>query len=344
MRATVAETPASSIEVVHGLLGSELAGELTAFWAEQASLAEDEARGRPDEVVCVVRRDGALAGASSVYPEAVPLIGGRRFWIYGRVLTDAAAAHELELMAATFRTLESAYDGEPETPVGLCLLAPEAERRRLPPEADWSDPRMIYAGYLEDGRQVRISYFFGASIFSGPPMTDPGWELEARYRVAAFDEQDVVSEDDVIALWLREAGLTSEEAHRRAEELLVVATDTAGRLVGVSTAYLRHNDQIRADLWHFRAFVATAHRGSRIAIALAVSGRDRLDRRFAGGEDRRGIGMMYAVQSPFLKRAYPTGEWPWVDFHFIGENARGDDIRVHYFPGALAPEVEPEVE
>jgi hypothetical protein len=69
-----------------------------------------------------------------------------------------------------------------------------------------------------------------------------------------------------------------------------------------------------------------------------VKGRDELVRRYADGEDRRGIGLIFEVESELLKRAYPVAYWPWTDVTFVGENARGDDVRVHYFPGALTPE------
>jgi hypothetical protein len=341
IRAIVRETPSPNIDVVRGRLGAERGDEVLAFWAEHSAMAEEEARRRLRQVVCVVRHDGGIAGVTSVHPEEVPLIAGRRFWIYRAVLTDAAAPHELEVIAATLRALESEYDGDPDSPIGLCLLLSEADRRRLPPEADWSEPPVLYAGYLEDGRQVRIGYFEGVSIVPGPPVAYYDWELDASYQVEVFSEQDAVTEADVIALWLREAGLNSEQAHRRVAQVSVVVTDAKRRLVGVSTAYLQRDEQVQADLWHVRAFVTKAHRGARIVVALAVTGRDHLVRRYESGEDRRGIGIIYVVQSAHLKRAYPTALWPWVAFAYIGENARGDDLRVQYFQGAVAPEPGP---
>ena len=49
-------------------------------------------------------------------------------------------------------------------PVGLCLLISDPEVMRRRPEAVWPGVGMMYAGYLEDGRQVRIGYFEGARI------------------------------------------------------------------------------------------------------------------------------------------------------------------------------------
>jgi hypothetical protein len=36
-------------------------------------------------------------------------------------------------------------------------------------------------------------------------------------------------------------------------------------LVGVSSAYVQHNPQLRMDLWCYRALVARAHRKSNVA-------------------------------------------------------------------------------
>jgi hypothetical protein len=153
----------TSIEVVRGQTHGTVAKELMTFWAERRALTAERAENRLAEVVCVARLDGKLAGACSVFPAEVPLIGGRRFWIYRSLLDEPTIDQGPSLIKATFDVLDGEFDGSPGSPVGLCVLADEAERRRRP-EAEWSDPRMIYAGYLADGRQVRIAYFEDADI------------------------------------------------------------------------------------------------------------------------------------------------------------------------------------
>jgi hypothetical protein len=54
--------------------------------------------------------------------------------------------------------------------------------------------------------------------------------------------------------------------------------------------------------------------------------------------DRRGIGIVFEVESEPLKRLFPQAVWPRTQFVFIGETANGSHVRVCYFPGALAPE------
>ena len=117
---------------------------------------------------------------------------------------------------------------------------------------------------------------------------------------------------------------------------MLVAIDDAGRLAGVTTRYLQHNDQLRMDLWYIRAFTAQAHRKSAIATALAVRGREWLEQRFVSGQDTRAAGLIYEVESELLKRIFPNAIWKPADVLFIGENDQGAHVRVHYFAGAMA--------
>lgn len=154
----------STIEVVRGRLDRARSDELLTFWAAQSALPDAEAQRRLPEVVCLLRLEGALAGVSSVQAADVALIGARRFWIYRNLLAPPATDRMPDLIRATFNALEAEFDGSRGSPIGVCVLISDPEERRRRPEAEWSDPRMIYAGYLADGRQVRIAYFEDAEI------------------------------------------------------------------------------------------------------------------------------------------------------------------------------------
>ncbi len=169
-------------------------------------------------------------------------------------------------------------------------------------------------------------------------MIEDRWRLDEGYRIELFAEQDGVSAEDVLALWDRELPLAEEERGRRIHEVLLVATTDGGELVGVSSAYLQQNEQLAMDLWYYRAFVASGHRQSNVAVNLALIGRDHLEQRFVSGADPRAGGMVYEVENEGLKRHFDDALWLPTDFTFIGENERGDHVRVRYFPGALAPE------
>ena len=154
-----------TIEVARGRMSEQRAASLVRFWVSSGVLDEAAAAQRLPQVVCVLRDSrGAIVGSNSVFPEAVALVGGRRFWVYRSFLLPAAAGAFDAILAAAFRALQAEFDPAGGAPIGLCLLTgdrPLLERR---PDAEWSDPRLLYAGYLADGRQVRIGYFEGATI------------------------------------------------------------------------------------------------------------------------------------------------------------------------------------
>lgn len=314
-----------------------LSTEILSFWAGHGFTGAD-ARNRLGEVVCVLRDDaGAIAGVSSAFAAAVPLIGGRRFWIFRALLPGAAAERHADVVRATFNSLNDAFDGAAGAPVGLVLLlGPEQWRAR--PEAEWQDPRLIYAGYGADGRQARVGYFDDACIAPGEPRDGGGRPLDPRHRIELFAEQDAVSEQDVIDLWLREGAMAPEEAQRRVSELHLVAIGDRGEPAGVTTKYLQRSAQLHTDMWHYRALAATEHRMSALTTWLAVTGRDDLERRFVSGEDPRAPGIIYEVENEFLKSSFPQAHWMPTDFLYIGDSPLGAHVRVHWFAGALAPE------
>ena len=117
----------------------------------------------------------------------------------------------------------------------------------------------------------------------------------------------------------------------------MVGIDPSNRVAAVSTTFLKHNEQLGMDLWHYRTFVAPDHRMENFSLQLMWRSRDHLRRRYESGEDTSGPGMIMEVENEFLKTYYNTGYWVISDFWFIGEAPNGAHVRVHYFPGATVP-------
>jgi hypothetical protein len=326
-----------TIEVVRGRLTQERADQLVRFWTSNGVLDEASARARLGDVVCIVLGDGGeITGVNSVYPARLDLIGGRTFFVYRHYLTDAGQAARAAMAHRAALALNSEFDPAVEGPIGICFLIEDRADMEHNPGAEWLYPRSYYAGYLQDGRQVRIRYFDGARV--GPPREpiDFPLTLDHSYLTVAFDEQHHVTGDDVVALWKREAVMPDDEAERRVSEVVAVSTRD-GELVAVGTAYLQRNEQLGMDMWHNREFVIAAHRSSRVGWSLALVSRDRLRQRFVGAADTRAPGIVFEVENEGLKQYMDFGYWPATDFTFIGENERGDHVRVHYFPGAITP-------
>ena len=155
-----------TIAVVRNRLSAAIGEEVLRFWADSGALDESSARARLPEVLCVLRDSSRrIAGINSAYPDAVPLIGGRHLWVYRSFLLPPARGAWDAMLRAAFRALAADFDpGRRGDPIGLCV--PIADRALLErrPEAEWQDPRLLYAGYLGDGRQVRVGYFEGARV------------------------------------------------------------------------------------------------------------------------------------------------------------------------------------
>ncbi len=116
----------------------------------------------------MLRLQGALAGVCSVYAARVPLIGNRLFWVYRSLLDARVSDWAPAMIRATLTALESEFDGAPDSPIGLCVLIADADTRQRHPEAAWSEPPLVYAGYVSDGRQVRLGYFRDAVVTHAP--------------------------------------------------------------------------------------------------------------------------------------------------------------------------------
>jgi len=159
------DLPTGNIETVRASLGRDTADEILAFWADHGALAGEQARDRLPEVVCVLRDSaGRVAGVNSAYSDRVELIAGRRFWIYRSFLAPGAGDAGPAMIAHAFAALEREFEPGGDGPIGLCVLVRDRAEMERRPEAEWSDPRMLYAGYDADGGQVRIGYFAGATI------------------------------------------------------------------------------------------------------------------------------------------------------------------------------------
>jgi hypothetical protein len=273
----------------------------------------------------------------------VPLLGGRRLWVY-RGDPHPGDREGDDLFNAHFKELEGRYLSDRSGPIGLCLPVSDLDLMRRRPEAVWPETALMYAGTPEDGAQLRIRYFdeaaIGPALPNSPTLAETRQDthpLEDRYRIVRMTETGDATPDDVLALWARESAVPEAEARRRVHEVHLVAIERNEGLVGVASAYLERNAQLAMDLWYYRAFVARAHRRSSLAAQLALHGRDLLEDRFVSGEDTRAAGIIYEVENEGLKLYFNKALWLPTEFTFIGENERGDHVRVHYFPGAEAP-------
>ena len=334
------------IEVVRGALEDDRSERVLRFWIEHGGLEEAVARERLPGMVCVVIDDsGEVVGASTV-TAANPRPPGRQMWVYRSLLAEHTDELWGELFSASFDVLEEEFDPAGGGPIGVCMLLDAADAGRRP-EARWPEEDLIYAGYLADGRQVRLRWFWEAPAEPGLPNSltldqamAMDWSIDERYRVEPYTGDPEVARA-ILELWARESVVRREEAQRRVHEALNVVVDRDEGVIALSTAYVQRSPQLRMDLWYFRTFVATPHRNTHVATQLTMHNRDLLERRFGSGEDTRAGGVAFELQNQGMRKYLNTAIWQPVDFIFTGDSERGDPVRVHYFPGARVPLPQP---
>lgn len=162
-------------------------------------------------------------------------------------------------------------------------------------------------------------------------MSDP-------YRYLPLDGHPHVTRDDVLAAWVGEGALDEPTALRRLDEVLLVASTAGGELAAISTAYVELEPQLGLDLWFFRTYTVAAHRRTWAAQTLAVHVIEHLVARWEAGTDRRGAGVAMRMENDDLRRAFPEADWYRLGGMLYVTRRPGSDLRVRYFPGALAPD------
>ena len=321
------------VDAVRGELTAALEREVLDHWATHTLLRGGAARQRLEQVVCTLRDDaGRLIGVGAVDDVVVPLLGGRRFWLYRQsvvpgVADEVADEADMEML----RHAHAALDEEVDQAEGLCVLVEDPQLMQRRRQAVWPGSGLVHVGFLPTGAQVRVRYFRRSWSSVGDVDLDEG------YRIHAFERKGPIPPDHIIQLWKRETAMDDVEARRRIGEVVMVAVDRAGEVVGVATAYRQHNAQLNLDLWYYRTLVANEHRMTNVAVQLTLRTSQHLQDRRSGHAATEPAGVVMEVENDGLKRHLPGGLWVTTGFTYIGTNLRGDHVRVRYFPDALAP-------
>src|SRR3954454_3732990 len=255
-----------SIEVVRGAVDERRAEQILALWAAHGALEGEEARQRLSEIICVaLGADGEVIGINSARAEELPPVR-RRFWRYRSFIPDGGEELGTAMFKTAFDALAEGFDPDGLEPVGVAVVVTDRDEMERRTDAIWPDEELFYAGYLPDGAQLRLRYFWNAKIGPGPPNSPPleqtmdeDYPIDESYRVVPLAESGLTA-DDVLALWARETGIPEADAQSRVHEVQLVAVNRDGGLAGVSTAYIRRNPQLNMDHWHYRTYVAVAER------------------------------------------------------------------------------------
>jgi len=145
-------------------------------------------------------------------------------------------------------------------------------------------------------------------------------------------EQD---RNDARALWLEQGAINDEAAiNQRLSQLCVLARGADDRLLAISTAYEQLSPRLNNYFYTMRMFVGQDARRAQIGFRLLHKLIEILESRFVSGEQTRSIGVLFELENQAVQKARPQAIWPTTGFVYVGNNARGDHIRVRYFKGA----------
>ncbi len=309
-----------------------------AFWAREGVLSPRERRRRAGEVIVrATGPDGQLVGVGTAHlghasPPGLPLWFYRTF--VAREHRRSAVAVELALAARD--EMAARFAAGDERAAGVAWDLQNRALARAWPQADWHlVGGFLYVGRSLDGDDLRVCFFPGARAPLPPPVAEPV-TLPGGQSVALLLGHDSVTREDVVAFWVGQGVLSAADAWRRVSQVLLVATDAAGAVAAVGTVYLGWQEQLRAEMWHYRTFVGPEHRGGALALTLSAMTHAHLEARWAAGVDRRAPGVVFEVQNEGLRRHFADAVWPRTQMAFLTRRSDAD-VRVRWFPGALAP-------
>jgi hypothetical protein len=151
--------------------------------------------------------------------------------------------------------------------------------------------------------------------------------------------------DDVVRFWATEGALPDPSvAQPRAQQLLVVARDASGNVVGVSTAERGAVPQLGFDCFYYRTFVgrsarARGLRSTELVWDILRESYGLLNERFTQGIDCDVPGIYAEMENPSIMRNCRDAVWRdmGMNFVFIGRTPEGWHQRVWYFDGAKIP-------
>ena len=140
--------------------------------------------------------------------------------------------------------------------------------------------------------------------------------------------------DSVVAFWLNENALSSEEvARQRVCQVVMYATDEGGDLVAVSTAQPVNPPRLGQPVYYYRSFVAPAWRSSLVVWRLLKQS-VRLLEDDAREHDWPCIGVLLELENERFAQKGRMPIWPGIDFVYVGKSLRGVECRVRWFKSA----------
>jgi hypothetical protein len=140
-------------------------------------------------------------------------------------------------------------------------------------------------------------------------------------------------ETELIGFWTKHKAIGAEkDAAARAKQVVCIARDENGELVGVSTAHPRIVPRLRQPMYYYRNFIAEGARGQQLAPEFLEQSKQALQKYNLGLSKPLCLGMIIELENKGLAAHRNEAQWK-EGFTFIGYSPKGLTLRVWYFEG-----------
>jgi hypothetical protein len=140
-------------------------------------------------------------------------------------------------------------------------------------------------------------------------------------------------EAELVQFWTSNKAIGAEkDAAARAKQVVCIARDDKGALVGVSTAHPRIVPRLRQPMYYYRNFIAEGARGQQLAPEFLEQSKQALEKYNLGLSKPLCLGIIIELENKGLAAHRNEAQWK-EGFTFIGYSPKGMTLRVWYFEG-----------
>src|SRR5690349_3228686 len=128
---------------------------------------------------------------------------------------------------------------------------------------------------------------------------------------------------EVMKIWTEFAGLDQVESQRRLAELVMVAKENTGKVIGVSTAVKTYVQQLQNYVYVYRCFILPEFRAPALDTQMIVQSKKHLHQISKSEKEKKCVGIMVVVQNETLKKNWRQAVWRGADMMYMGDPTKG---------------------
>jgi hypothetical protein len=162
--------------------------------------------------------------------------------------------------------------------------------------------------------------------------------MEAQYKQKVefenvWEKNDPEISAQVVDIWKNIGRVEDAKIEDRLKQIVYVAKNEHGKVIGVSTALKAYIQQLRNNFYIFRCLIVPDNSIPGMDTKLTVLTRDFLESIHHKSEGDKAIGVLALIENLKL-RERNRAIWHGSGFVYIGNSKEGNHIRVYYFKGA----------